>query len=495
MERIDARTPALIESRLRDPEFEADLVESLWYSGEIWHLLRPGGQQRIQSFIADHIERDRETQAPLRPIVVETHRRLGKSTLGLILLIWHCLSRPGQRAVFALPTFEMASQIVLPNMEIVLASAPNDLIPKRAKWRFTFTNPLWPHGSRPSYLDVVGVNARPDSARGAFCDRLWCDEAGFMEHLEYFISSVMAPQFQGREDAAIVLTSTPPPSMAHDFIAKYCHDAHAHGRLLTIPATENPDYTRRDDRIVVEICGGKDSIAYRREALCEHVSDEDALVVPEYLKAREEVFVEFEPPECYIPFVSQDLGYYPDYTHILFCGIDFVEQRIMVFDEIHVRRETLDQIGPEIHTKERALWTENLHAQNLRRWSDGDFFALEAFRKAGLKFASVVKHDRDARIANMRRLMQQRRVRIHPRCIQLDYQLRNTVWNDKRTDWERDERVGHGDGLDALSYGMRMAPWKENPFPDEWRTPTAGVWEKEFREPEPEGGLFDSLLD
>src|SRR5690606_400644 len=120
-------------------------------------------------------------------------------------------------------------------------------------------------------------------------------------------TEVLGFQFIGRDEPLLGMVSTPPRSMSHPFIVKYIPEAKARRRHLVIPASKNPDYTEQDKKVVIDICHGEDTIAYRREAECEHVTDEEAMVVPEWIKARASSFVEFEPPSYYFPMVTMDL--------------------------------------------------------------------------------------------------------------------------------------------------------------------------------------------
>src|SRR5690606_17031202 len=134
---------------------------------------------------------------------------------------------------------------------------------------------------------------------------------------------------------------------------------------------------------------------------------------------------------------------------------------------VQVRKETPNQVGARVHDVEAVYWSERFHHRDrLRRVADGTPLELSAFRDVGLHFEAVVKYDADAAIASLRRLIQEDRVLVHKRWEQLDYQLQNVIWNDKRTDWIRNEMVGHGDGIKALAYFARHAPWKKNPYPE-----------------------------
>ena len=43
--------------------------------------------------------------------------------------------------------------------------------------------------------------------------------------------------------------------------------------------------------------------------------------------------------------------------------------------------------------------------------------------------------------------------------------LRNAIWNTNRTTFERSEKHGHYDAVDALKYLVRVVDWRKNPTP------------------------------
>ena len=466
-------TPELARAHLENPEVVAAVRRELWFRGDLAHTLRPHGQAWIDRFIESFSTSD---DIPY-PIVVETHRRLGKSHYSILRAVRRCLSKPWQRFVYGLPSKEMAQQIVIPNLSRVLEYCPKELRPEKRKLTFTFRNPRWEDPDAFSQLDICGINQDPDAARGGGCDEACIDEAGYCQNLDYFLGEVIGPQFVGRDSALLTLYSTPPKSMAHPFISKYIPEAIGRKRYFRVRGSENPDFTEQDKRIVKALVGDDTSIGYRREVECEHLTDESYLILPEFSDACVHAF---DWPRFYYPLTAMDLGYYPDYTHVLLGAPDFENQRLLVRDEIWVRKEDPGTVARRVLEKERQLWTHDNSPllRDLSRCADGTYLELAAFRDAGCDFEPAIKWDADAGIAQLRRWMQEGKVWIHPDCKQLIYQAENGIWNDKRSDWIRNERLGHSDGIKALSYMLRKANFRDNPFPAE--RPNDGL----FRLPE-----------
>ena len=451
-----------IEARERifaSPHAFAEQVRDFWLRGDLEFLLRPNGQTTAYRFIHEC----RRRKDFFKPIVLETHRRLGKTFLKIVIAAEVALSSPGRRVIYGLPTEEDYEFIVVPNMNRFLELCPMDLRPTVRGTTWTFRNPTWPEGSAPSTLEIFGINKNKDAGRGGGCDAVFVDEAGYHKHLEYWLKNVAAPQLMGRGSRPfMILSSTPPESMAHPFITTYCHQAIQTKRYIGIRASENQDCTEEDKEIVKGIIGSETSIAWLREMEIQHVSDPSKMIVPEVLRCAEELFREWTRPDYFFPLAVGDLGW-EDYCHILFAYVDFENQRLVIEDEIHEHYVTTGTLAGLWRDKERERFADLPH--RIRRSADAQPLVLAGLSSDHhLPCSSVIKHDADATLARLRTGITQGRVAIHPRCTSLIYQLQNGVRDDKGK-WVRSDLVGHCDGIAALAYAYRLAPWQENPVP------------------------------
>jgi hypothetical protein len=455
-------TPEEFRESMKDPRVRKAVRDELWYEGNLSGQLRPHGQLWIYNWLK---EQYRKNPGP-DPFVIETHRRLGKSHWGLMLSNECCIPKPGRRVVYGAPTKEMALPIVKPNMSKVLESCPIDLRPSMTKWSYSFRNPRWPRHSDHSILDIFGINSNPDAARGGYCDLAIIDEAGYVDDLKYFINEVMVWQFMGRESPMLILISTPPKSMDHPFITKYIPEAKAKGRHYILPASKNPDFTQTDEDYVLQVCGTKNSIAWKREAECEHITDPESLVVPEWQEAKKEIIRHEVRPTYYIPIICMDTGW-SDFFHVLFGYVSFNHQRLIVLDEIWGHYMSEGQIVGLIKEKEEDVFPPDVKLKHkTRRIADATALTLNSFWvDHRMNFEQAQKHDADATLAGLRTNIQAEKVIISPDCQHLIYQLDNGIWNPRRTDFQRSETLGHCDGIKALAYMNRQAPWSVNPNP------------------------------
>ncbi len=481
--------------RLDEPGVDETIRLEFWRRGDLRHQLRPNGQAWAAKFV-DKVS----TEAPgPDPICLETHRRFGKSYFWCSKGSTRCISLPGQFVKYGAPGKEQARNIVVPNLMEVLRYCPQDLrpIPRGTTYRFR-TKPRSRTGhlqdSEESVLQIEGLNDNPDKLRGEACDEFYMDEVRDVKDPEYVLNDVISWQFVGRLRPLVGMTSTPPKTMDHPWITKYLPEAINAGRFFRCRASENPDFTKEDEKIVLQIVGSKDSIAWQREAECRHVTDISDMIVPEWVDARKDCIREVKRPEYFLPDAVADFGFI-DYTHILFGYVDFLEHRLVIEDEVRVHYETLGQIAARWRERELMVWPEpsDRARGHYRRLADSDPLALQSISKDHhLPVSPVIKYDKDAQLAQYRHAVQQRQIVIDPCCEQLIYQHDNGVWDEKRKKWESSATLGHCDGLAAAVYMLRMARFSKNPYPAKQRDIQRECFVREQLREYDEPGKYDS---
>jgi hypothetical protein len=397
------------------------------------------------------------------------HRRFGKSHLGLLLAIERCMRLPGQQVKFGAPTALQAANIARPILQDILLQCPPDLRPRKSRDEWSFTNPAWGEGKAPSVLKIVGMDVdQGDRLRGLAADMVVLDEAGLVSNLEYIVDSILLYQFVGRTEPLLLLLSTPPRTMAHPFIQRFIPRSMERGCYSRITVDENADFTAKDEQLVLQVCGERESVSWRREALCECIADDNALVVPEFQAAREGIVREMKRPACFQPYTVLDAGY-EDYTGVLFAYLDFQHQLPVVEDEIWVNHTTTGRLAAMIREKEYQLWHGN--PRRVRRYGDlTEQQRQDLLQEHRMAFSMVQKYDRESAIARYRTDIGMNRTAIHPRCKHYINQLANGIHklrvDGSRGDIERNELLGHCDLLMAGIYLHRSIAWHENPFPE-----------------------------
>jgi hypothetical protein len=444
-----------------------------WYQGNLGWLLRPNGQTWIRNFI---LERWRG-EASADPLVVNAHRRLGKSFLNVLMAVEICIRWPGMFVQYTCGEKEQVREIVEPLFFQILETCPPDLYPKSRGFTFRFQNPAWERKGAVSRFKLVGANYKNgDMGRGSACDAAFLDEVRDFKKLQYFVQAVLTHQFQGRSKPLLVITSTVPWTIDHDFsrpITGYIPQAISRGRYIVVPGSKNPDFTERDKKIVLStIPGGEKDPAYQREVECELIGDVGRLITPEYQGARERLAVgSYKRPEVFIPLVCLDSGFV-DHTAVLFGYIDWLPQ-ILVFEaEIFRKHMTTKEIAEAVKAMLKRLGYDKSPFYRPNFLADIEPRGLQDLRRDfGLGFKPVTKFNAESALTAFRSRIQSGQIRVVvPGCPQLDYQLLHgihklTADGAKSKDFERSETMGHWDCGSAAVYLNRMAPWQFNPYP------------------------------
>lgn len=210
------------------------------------------------------------------------------------------------------------------------------------------------------------------------------------------------------------------------------------------------------------------------EETCFMVGDINRLVLPE---ASENEFLirEVTRPKCFKSYVFIDLGL-KDSTAMLFGYHHFDLGALVIEDELIVSYWTTKQKADEARNIEGVLGYTNP-----KRISDNDQQQLFDFNKDhGYKIDAVSKRSkqpnvnyRESIINGVRIGIRTNKVIISPRCKNLIFQVTYGMWNEQRTDFERNYDLkglgivmGHLDGLMALAYGYDNTDWGHNPYPE-----------------------------
>jgi len=443
-------------------------IRRRWYKGDLTWMLRPNGQTKIHDFIVScALEED-----TVDPIVVNAHRRLGKSFLNVLMAVEDAIRDPGQQIKYICGEKEQVRDIFEPLYQQIIASCPDDLMPKRRGFTFRFFNPRWKCKGE-STIKLVGANYKMgDMGRGTACDKAYLDEVRDFKNLQYFVQSVLSHQFVGRKSPRLVMTSTVPWSMDHDFTRPfegYIPQAISRNRYICIPGSENPDFTERDKKIVLSTLpsAGEKTTSYRREVGCELIGDSSRLIIPEYQEIRDSIVLnEYVRPSHFIPHVVLDSGFDPDQTAILFGYVDYMAQLLIFEAAVVEKRMTSRDIATAVKSMEINLGYDKNYYQ-IRRLADLREKETEDLRRDfNLPFQPVLRFNSDAALIAFRSKIADRQIRlIMPACRDLDYQLQFGYWNEKGSDFQRSESLGHWDAGKAAVYMTRMACWRHNPYP------------------------------
>lgn len=431
----------------------------------------------------------REDQLPIYELLlrdknpfIECARRYGKTTSILCFVIESLLRNPGWICTWCEPDKNQAREIVQPEIAKIFQGAPKEM---RPVWHSTDSYYWFPSTGTKEFaskLKLRGVNHdRGDSARGPFANIIVADEFGTWKDPDYIVTSALRPQLQ-TTNGPFIFASTPPEDLGHPY---YDHKAWAiaEGRFIQRVIYDNGSLTPERLEELKRECRGEHTPAWRREYLCEPVSDPERLVIPEYDPGRHDVPDDYERPAAFDGYVGIDLGL-SDATAGLFAYVDFLKRELVIDSEWVANGKNTEQIVKAFRAQEKlSFGTDECRCElmapvtgpklcmrhGLQPWMRvGDNEAQQLWDMQSLHGYTVSptrKDDKLAALNALRLLFTEGRIKIKQRCESLRYQLKVGLWNDRRTDFQRGEKTGHLDAIDALIYLARNINWTRNPYP------------------------------
>lgn len=397
---------------------------------------------------------------------IEQSRRTGKTNEVLCYIMEELIKHPGRICRWCEPWKYQAREIVMPEIEAIQSFArPQD----KFVWRTTDSYYQHRNGSR---LYLRGINEdKGESARGPFSHYVVADEYGSWKAPSYTVNEVLLPQLLSTKGPLIRL-STPPADLGH----KYYEDkanAIRDGRFCQriIWDSEGQLYTTQQIMEIRDEVGGENSIAWRREFLCEEIGDPTLLVIPEFTDNIQNVVVsKIDRPSRFDAYVSGDSGF-DDNTFALFGYYDFTRAKLVIEREYCDNQKTSNEHVDAWLKIEKELWGDPMYPdqkpQVYKRTLDADKQKIyDIMTEKGYTINRPHKSQKMASINTLREKIRRSEIEIHESCINLTRQLRVGMWKDeKKLDFQRTEGLGHLDGIAALMYMNRSINTHKNPYP------------------------------
>lgn len=428
----------------------ADRVYAAWHTGDLSYKLHEG-QRPIYAQIENL-----KTQEALLLI----SRQFGKSFLTCVYAIAYCIKNPYSFVKIAAPTLKQAADIVSDNLDPICADAPKGFV-RRYKSYYR-----WNIGTSQLRLGVL-ERAHVDSLRGGNAKLIICEEGGFVrsEDYQYAVTSVIGPQLLHSKGQLIHVT-TPSIDPMHYIHTEVLPKCSLEGSLFRHTIYENPRLSEEQIQKAIDLCGGEDTLAFRREYLVEILRDPTRVVIPEWNNSLVLENPSFE--HCFYQ-VSIDFGGVKDKTVALLYTYDFEKSRLVVLDErVFDRNTDSSTIMYGIKQMEEGKTIKQRHAD-----APG-ILLIDLQNKHDYYCMPTPKDDFHAGINALRVAMGQGRIFVSSRCPFTILTLSSALFNKTQNDFERTEILGHADALAALIYAWRVCD-KSNPYParqyTEWQMP------------------------
>lgn len=450
--------------------------------GNLTHLLH-AGQRKISEQLA-------RLPRQVKPILCA--RGYGKTFYGVEEAVSTCIRKPSRVKIGTEFQTDL-EEFILPNFEAVLADCPRSCLPR---WRSSGSKWVFPERMGGSEIKLIGLDRKPNGLRGTHkTDLIILEEAGFISKLETIYYSVIVPTTMHRPDCRILLPTTPPEALDHFFWTLYDMAA-LEGDVPVLTIDQNPLLTPDDVARIERDMGGRKSVAFRREYLCERIPDATRQLTPEF--TRRDHVAEYARP-AYFPFLLKtsalDSGV-RDHTVQLYSAYDFPTATLHIEDEMVLSGN--DVITDTIYARTCEQETA-LEYGTVSRWADNNnLILIQDLNKAGYKdksgrhWSPTAKDSIEAGVNMVRLWLKQLRLKIHPRCKFLIGTLETALWNKLRTDFDRSKVFGHADALAALIYLIRNVNTATNPIPATFQVDLQNTF---IRDPNAQTGSAKVLAD
>jgi hypothetical protein len=435
--------------------------DALWERGNLRWLLRPEQQEVYDSLRG----------ATGVMYCLYCSRRYGKTFIATLMAIEDGLRNKEWELGIVAPTKVQVKRVYGPIMETILRTCPPKI---RPKWKSEIGAYLFP--STGAMLFMSGTdNKHWEDLLGMNLHKCIFDEPGTMKDLMEIAKRVILPMTMTTKEergssCGMIFIGTPSATPAHDyfFIKEECR---ARGNFSMRTIWDNSGLTKETILEYIKEAGGMESTTAKREYFCEDVVDTELAVIPEFnLEKEKEIVRDFERPEYYELYGALDPGF-RNYTAYVLGYYDFLEGVIKVEGELLLNKKPTPEIAQGIRELEDKLFPNNkVHV----RYSDTEPQVIcDLGRYHELYFTPTRKDGKEARINELRKLILDGRILIHPRCTDLILHVKTAIWNDSRTKFLETSDGGHFDLLDALIYLVRNIDVWTNPYPGKYDHITA----------------------
>lgn len=428
---------------------KAQIVKELWKRGNLKYKIKD-----YQLPLYDSLH----SQDSIN--VIACTRRFGKTYSLCSYAIGECLKKPNYIVRIVAPKYVQLAKIILPTIRKILGDSPGDLTPEFKKQEKVY---IFPNGSE---IHLYGSdNNSCESIRGTESNLILIDEAGFIDNFDYVFNSILVPTTLTTK-GKIIVSSTRSPDLNHYF--ETLIDEHeARGKLQKYTIYDT-DYDEKTIANYCELAGGQDSATWKREYLCQRTVDDKRQIIPEFneaLHVRTRTKDNFD--SYHHRYVFADLGF-RDLTVFLFATYVFSEATLYIENEWVSENEdntlTTDIIARNVRQKELETFGSIIP---LIRVGDNDNPLLfnDLTVKYGYPIFSVHKQAKESMINQTKIMFSQNRIAVDPKCKTLITTLKSALWNNTRTDFERNKIIGHADSISALIYGIISIDYNRNPIP------------------------------
>ena len=420
--------------------------EELWRRGHLrWKLRAP--QIPVYDFVASKGNRH---------IVVAMHRGAGKSYVAGVIATEKVIVSKGVHVKYIGPTGKLARAVSTPNFKKIWEDCPPDLYPK---WRHLDGCWEFPQGG---YIWIMGSDlGNADNARGTDNHFTIFDEEAFADDPDYVIKDIILPRAIP-VGGQILHISTPPKSPSHPF-GRRMKEARESGIIFELTVKNNPAITPELLAEYVKESGGEHTTTFRREMLCELVTEERDAAIPELID-RDWSRIHGTDQGELRQLTPKYVGVHFDFSRLSSAAFgywDYDRKTLVIEDELVLKQANTGSITEAIKQKQEELWPG---APRISRFTKAkEQLLIDLAREHRLPFIESRDDDIHTGLNVLRTMFSQGQVQIHPRCVELTRHLGDAVWNDSRAGFGDSGDGGRFEGIHAVVHLVRNVQQSYDP--------------------------------
>lgn len=323
--------------------------------------------------------------------MLDAGRQVGKTFTTSLIRVEDAIRYPGTRYLMACATEVSLSEFIIPNIDTIIEYLPEDIRPTFLKHHRGMKAGYWfPNGS---VLKLVGIDKNPKGLRGPKCDGASIHEAAFPDKLAKIVVSVIQPQFQRGRDPTLILESSAPDQIDHDFDRVFKPSCERRNAYVFMTIDDNTALSPRRKEAILSAAREIDADDTEREYFGKRVQNKIATVFPEIVRMGLSTIKDYQLPSYGVAMTTLD----PGQVHLFavsFSVYDHTRGQVVFIDDWAESNANIEKVAAIVATREYDLWGTLPDSKLARIPLEDDYDASGKLRACGWR--SLLAGDRCA---------------------------------------------------------------------------------------------------
>jgi hypothetical protein len=345
-------------------------IRSLYELGDLSWKLDEHQELYIYKHYRDWEKRRHKDKGANRIWMLDAGRQVGKTHCCSIIRLEDCFQHPRSRYMYASATEIALKEFIITNIESILEDCPQDLAPVfKQRYKGTRAHFRWPHGAA---LKLVGIDEDPKGLRGPGLHGGVIGEAAFVAKLKPTIGGEIYPQMQRYPEATLMLESSAPKDLDHDFDTVFKPSCEARKAYVFMTIHDNTAISEETKQEYLDAAREIDPVDAEREYLGKRVRSKQLTVFPEFDRAAH-VLAEFEMPKHGLALTSYDPGQKHLFA-VTWSVYDYLKAEVVFVDDWCEHNASTEKVAAITAAREQDLYgtvpPSQLHRLSVAEWAD-----------------------------------------------------------------------------------------------------------------------------